>query len=55
MIYGSESQMPDYEPGPDQSNSIISGRESVGDISVRSSSNQMHALPVQFHLKTIFW
>ena len=24
-------------------------------MTARSSSNQMHALPVQFHLKTIFW
>lgn len=48
--------MPDYDDQLNQSNSIITGRESVGgSITGRSSSNQMHALPVQFHLKTILW
>ena len=48
-------QMPEYDEQQNQS-SIISGRESMnGSISGRSSSNQMHALPVQFHLKTIMW
>ena len=50
------NQMPDYDEQHNNSDSIISGRESVGgSITGRSSSNQMHALPVQFHLKTILW
>lgn len=51
--------MDNQEPYEDQNNhsvSIISGRDSVGgSISGRSASNQMHALPVRFHLKTILW